>query len=195
MTGYTPVFRSVFTGSLCGKFPDLPLWLVLLAMADKNGEVDAHPSYIATVSGIALELVTDALARFCEPDPSSRTPDCDGRRLEPLDGRGFGWRIVNHGKYREKARLEAKSAREVAEGLNAKRMQDRRRPPETAGDPLSNANANADSKTLRFSSSESLTTSQSGGVQRGNRTMSKAEERRSALRSKVHLIADGKKFP
>lgn len=178
MSGYTPVFGSVFKGSLCGKFPDLPLWLVILAMADRNGEVDAHPSYISSVSGIPVDAVADCIARFCEPDEHSRTPDHDGRRLIPIEGRGFGWRIVNHGLYREKARLMAKNAREVEEGKNAKRMQDRRGPPPTAADPLSNANANSDSKQLRSSSEVALATSSS---ERAPRTLSKSAENKRRL--------------
>lgn len=153
MSGYTPVFGSVFQGSLCGKFPDLPLWLVLLALSNSRGEIDCHPSYIATISGIPEDQVAACIARFCEPDPSSRTPDEDGRRLLPIEGRGFGWLIVNHRKYREKARLAAKNAREVEAGKNQERLQyrrsgdataaDRRRPPQT--DP-SNSNTNTDKK-------------------------------------------------
>jgi hypothetical protein len=34
------------------------------------------------------------------PDPESRTDGSDGRRLEPLDARGWGWSIVNYQHYR-----------------------------------------------------------------------------------------------
>lgn len=150
MSGYTPIFDSVFHGSLCGKFPDLPLWLVLLALADKNGDIDCHPSYIATVSGISQDLVESCIARFCEPDPSSRTPDHDGRRLLPIDGRGFGWRVINHSKYREKARKMAFDQARQADGRNAERMRERReanktdptRPDATRDDPPSYSDAN-----------------------------------------------------
>ena len=178
MTGYTPIFGSVFKGSLAGKFPDLPLWLVILALADKNGHVDCHPSYIAMVSGIPVDLVADCIQRFCEPDPHSRTPDDDGRRLTPLEGVGFGWAIVNHGKYREKARLSAKSAREVADGSNAERVRDRRGPPVTAGDRLSNANANSDAGQLRSSSVGDLSPSYS---ERAPPTLLKSAENRKAV--------------
>ena len=158
MSGYTPVFAGVFQGSLCGKYPDLPVWLVMLAMSDKNGVVDAHPAYIATVSGLPQEDIEAAIARFCEPDTSSRTPDEEGRRLEPLPDRGFGWKIVNHSRYREKARLQAQNAAQVADGRNAekvRRYKERQKAkqaekegghPQTPADSLSNANANANNK-------------------------------------------------
>ena len=190
MSGYTPVFKSVFTGSLYGKFPDLPLWLVILAMADKNGEVDAHPAYISGASGIPVDQVEACITRFCEPDPHSRTQDDDGRRLIPMEGRGFGWIIVNHAAYREKARLMAKSAREVEEGKNAARMKDRRGPPGTAADPLSNANANSNAEGLRFSSSQSLPSILSEGV-RGNGTVNKRAIRKAAVANIAAEVAKG----
>ena len=119
--GYTPVFRSIFTGTLFGKYPDLPLWLVLLAMADKNGDIDAHPSYISAACGIPQTDVEACITRFCEADPASRTPDDDGRRLVPIEGRGFGWRIVNHSKYREKARKAMHQIEATATGRDAER--------------------------------------------------------------------------
>jgi hypothetical protein len=147
--GYTPVFRSIFTGTLFGKYPDLPLWLVLLAMADKNGVVDAHPSYISAACGIHQDEVEDCIRRFCLPDPQSRTPDDDGRRLQPLDGRGFGWRIVNHGKYREKARKAAYDADRTESGADAARKRAARavptRPDASRRVPLSDSDADTDS--------------------------------------------------
>jgi len=155
--GYTPVFGTVFTGTLHGRWPDTGLWLCLLALSNKRGEIDCTPHYIASVTGLPVADVVACINRFLEPDPHSRTPAEQGRRLIPLNGeRDWGWRIVNHEVYREKARLQAKSAREVASGQNASRMDDRRRPPETAesengppltaSDPLSNAYSDSNSE-------------------------------------------------
>lgn len=156
MAGYTPLFSSLTTGTLCGRWPDIGLWPIVLSMADKDGVVDVTPAYIAGVTGLPLPDVVACMKRFCEPDPYSRSTTDNGARLILLDDhRDWGWRIVNHGKYREKARLASKNAREVEEGRNRDRMRarpaetadDRRPPPETAADHLSyaNANANADS--------------------------------------------------
>lgn len=145
MSGYTPLFQSLTTGTLCGKWPDIGLWPIVLSLADKNGVVDVTAAYIAGITGLPVDDVIACMGRFCMPDPGSRSSDHNGARLVLLEPhRDWGWVIVNHGKYREKARLSAKSARETAEGINAKRMADRRRPPETAADPLSNTNANKD---------------------------------------------------
>jgi hypothetical protein len=70
----------------------------------------------------------------CEPDPDSRSSADGGARLVLIDPehRDWGWSVVNHGTYRERARLAAKNAAEVESGKNRGRMSDRRGPPETA---------------------------------------------------------------
>lgn len=186
MSGYTPVFGSIFQGTLCGKYPDTAAWLFLLALADKNGEVDMTAQFISAVTGMPVDDLTACIERFMQPDPCSRSAAEEGRRLVLIDqSRPWGWRIVNHGYYREKARLAAKNAREVEEGRNAERMRDRRSPPETAADPLSNANANADyGEQLRSPSVGDLSPSES---ERAPRTAKKADENRR----KVAALAAG----
>jgi hypothetical protein len=147
VSGYTPVFDSVFQGTLCGKYPDLPVWLVLLALQQRGGIIDAHPSYIATVSGIPQADIELAIKHFCEPDPASRTPENDGRRLVPLEGKGFGWRVVNHDRYREKARKQAYDEKRTASGADAERKKASRSvpmsPAKSRALPLSEAEAEA----------------------------------------------------
>jgi hypothetical protein len=147
VAGYTPIFDSVFQGSLCGKYPDLPVWLVLLALQQRGGIIDAHPSYIAMISGIPQEDIEKAIAHFCLPDPSSRTPDHDGRRLEPIEGRGFGWRVLNHEKYRAMARRKEYDDKRTESGADAERKAASRRvptcPDESRQVPLSEAEAEA----------------------------------------------------
>lgn len=210
MSGYTPVFRSIFQGTLCGKYPELPVWLVLLALADKHGEIDAHPSYIATVSGLPQADIETAIRSFCEPDPNSRTASEDGRRLVPIPNRGFGWTIVNHGKYREKARLAAKSEREVESGANARRLSarrdspdasaaDRRSPPPTAGHRPSDSDSDSDTDAdyggqLRSSSERSFRPSSSERA-RQDGTISKKEFRRRQFSAEVANLAKQKAMP
>lgn len=153
MSGYAPVFGSVFTGTLHGRWPDTGLWLCLIAMADKNGVLDVTPQYISSTTGLPLQDVIDCMGRFCEPDPYSRTPDCDGRRLVLLEPpRLWGWRIVNHAKYREKARLQAKDSARTASGADAERKRQGRggspdvprSPPDSPAVPLSDADTDSD---------------------------------------------------
>lgn len=155
--GYTPVFSTVFDGSLYGKWPESPVWLTMLALCDKRGNVDMSYEAIAGRTGWPMDLLRQGIAALMQPDPASRSPSQDGRRLVPLtEGRGWGWHVVNHALYREKARLMAKNEREVASGANGARLADRRRPPETAdneaippptaADPLSDTNTNTSSE-------------------------------------------------
>lgn len=147
--GYTPLFDSLTTGTLCGRWPDIGLWAVLLSMADRNGVIDVTPDYIARVTGLEIREVLACLDRFCAVDDSSRSSDAMGARLVKIDElRLWGWRIVNHAKYRERARLMSKNEREVASGANAARMAQtavhRRSPPETAADRPSYSDINKD---------------------------------------------------
>jgi hypothetical protein len=151
--GYTPVFRSVFTGSLCGQWPDTAAWLSFLALADKNGEVDMTPQYIASVTGMPLADLQACIGRFLEPDPMSRSTAAEGRRLELIDPeRPWGWRIVNFSHYREKARLAAKNSRDVESGKEAERKRhtravsaDVRRSPPVSDPSYAYADSNTDS--------------------------------------------------
>lgn len=149
MAGYTPLFGSLTTGTLCGRWPDIGLWPIVLSLSDKHGVVDVTPAYISVVTGLPVGDVASCMKRFCEPDPYSRSASKQGARLVLLDEhRDWGWRIVNHGLYRERARLASKNAREIESGANAERMKTaahRRSPPKTAAQRPSYANADSDS--------------------------------------------------
>jgi hypothetical protein len=146
MAGYTPLFSSLTTGTLYGRWPDIGLWTIVLSLADKNGVVDMTPNYLAGVTGLPAPEIISCMARFCEPDPHSRSKVEGGARLVLIDPtRDWGWLIVNHSKYREKARLMGKAELERESGKNAERMRDRRRPPKTAADPLSDSDSDSDS--------------------------------------------------
>jgi hypothetical protein len=122
VSGYTPVFASVFDGTLHGRWPHTGVWVCLLAMADRHGCVDMVPRKIAADIGIDVDELLTCIADFCTPDPDSRSADNDGRRLELIEaGRPWGWRIINHGKYREKARKAAFDSERVASGREAER--------------------------------------------------------------------------
>lgn len=124
MAGYTPLFSSLTTGTLCGRWPDIGLWPIVLSLADRHGVVDVTPDYLARVTGLSTEAVAACMQRFCEPDRDSRSAAEDGRRLVLLepDHRDWGWRVVNHGVYRERARKQQWDLERTASGRNAERM-------------------------------------------------------------------------
>lgn len=60
------------------------------------------PSAISGRTGIPLEIVEQGIAILEQPDPHSRTPDEEGRRIVRVDEhRPWGWVLVNHGKYKD----------------------------------------------------------------------------------------------
>jgi hypothetical protein len=106
---YTKRFNSIITSTIWTEDDKTRiLWITMLALADKNGEVQASIPGLARVAGMSVECCEAAIGKFLSPDPYSRTPDDEGRRIEVIDG---GWALLNHGKYREMAsRDEQKEA-------------------------------------------------------------------------------------
>jgi len=98
---YAKIFTSIYQGTLRGNTHGLVVFTNLLAHADAEGWVDIHPRAIAEEVGLPIDDVKAALLMLESPDPESRSPDMEGRRISRIDEhRDWGWRIVNHAKYR-----------------------------------------------------------------------------------------------
>lgn len=95
---YVKLFNSILSSSIWSE-PDSTriLWITMLAMADKEGVVNASVPGLSRFAGIPIEDVEAGLGRLLSPDPHSRTKDYEGRRLAEVEG---GWRLLNHPKYR-----------------------------------------------------------------------------------------------
>ena len=66
------------------------------------GQVDIHPRAVAEEVGLTVDQVRAALDELESPDPESRSPEAEGRRIIRLDEhRAGGWQIVNYVKYRD----------------------------------------------------------------------------------------------
>jgi hypothetical protein len=117
MSGFTKLFNSILHSTIWSEPNHVRiLWITMLAMANKDGDVAASVPGLAKMAGISLEETEDALARFQQPDKYSRTPDFDGRRIQATDG---GWHLLNHGKYR--ALMSAEERREYNRRKQAER--------------------------------------------------------------------------
>lgn len=104
MSAYTKLFSSILDSSVWMESDQTRLvWITLLAMADQHGELQASVPGLARRAGVSLDAATDAIGRLSSPDPHSRTPDHEGRRIARIDG---GWEILNHAKYRRMASLD-----------------------------------------------------------------------------------------
>lgn len=97
---YTKLFSSI-TESTVWCEPDRTrlVWITMLAMADRVGRVWASVPGLANRARVPLEDARIAIATFLAPDPDSRSPEEEGRRIREIDG---GWQLINHAKYRER---------------------------------------------------------------------------------------------
>ena len=98
---YAKIFASLYQGTLRGRTHEILVFTNLLAHADAAGYVDKHFRAVAEETGLTQEEVRAAILILEAPDPESRSPECAGARLIRMDEhRAWGWKIVNHGKYR-----------------------------------------------------------------------------------------------
>lgn len=112
---YAKVFRSLFDGSMRGQSDLILVFVNLLCCCDGDGTVDRTARAVADETGLPLDRVEAALTALESPDPHSRTPGEEGRRLVRLDAhRTWGWRIVNHAKYREMCSREQNAIRQAS---------------------------------------------------------------------------------
>jgi hypothetical protein len=110
VVGYAKLFGSLIASSLMDEAQPTPwLFVVMLAMADRDGIVEASVPGLAHLARVPIADVQKALAVLAAPDPHSRTPTQDGRRIESVPG---GWRLVNYELYRD--RLSPDQKREQA---------------------------------------------------------------------------------
>lgn len=106
MAGFTKLFSQILDSTIWDEpWTVKGVWITLLAMADRNGCVYASIPGLARRATVTLEDCETALQVFLSPDPYSRTPDHDGRRIEPIDG---GWQLLNYLKYREQRDEDAR---------------------------------------------------------------------------------------
>lgn len=120
MTGYTKLFSSILASTIWSEPKETKvLWITMLAMAGKYGEIHASIPGLAHTARLTVEETESSLQRLMEPDTYSRTKDFEGRRIQEIDG---GWQILNHAKYRK-----LMSAEERKEYLKLKQAESRER--------------------------------------------------------------------
>jgi len=120
MPTYTKLFNSIVTSTIWTEDDKTRIvWITMLAMADQHGEVHASVPGLARVAGVGIEDCEKALSKLLSPDPYSRTPANEGRRISPIDG---GWELLNHAKYRVMASKEDAKA---ATAARVKRFRER----------------------------------------------------------------------
>lgn len=106
---YGKVFESIYDGTLAGHWQAIVTMQQLIVLATPDGIVDMTPEAISRRTTIPIDIITAGLDHLSRPDPYTRTPGEEGRRIVLLDDhRPWGWRLVNHWKYRALRDLEQK---------------------------------------------------------------------------------------
>lgn len=99
---YGKLFAQMYDGTLRADWRALVTFQQMIILCDADGVIDMTPDALAARTGIPLDVIQAGIASLEAPDPRSRTPDREGRRIERLDDhRDWGWRIVNHARYRK----------------------------------------------------------------------------------------------
>jgi len=100
MSGYTKLFSSIIASTIWREDNDTRIvWITMLAMADRYGIVEASVPGLSDMARVDVDGTRRSILKLMSPDPDSRSDEYEGRRIEKVEG---GWRILNHGRYREK---------------------------------------------------------------------------------------------
>lgn len=104
MSGFTKLDSSLTASSIWAE-PDSVriVWVTLLSMADKDGNVKASVPGLAHLARKTLSETEHALSVLLSPDPHSGRKELEGRRITEIDG---GWHLVTHAFYRESGMSE-----------------------------------------------------------------------------------------
>ena len=104
MSGYSKLFSSIVTSTIwCEDHATVRVWVAMLAMTDARGLVEGSIPGFANVARVSIPEMRQAVDKLSSPDPDSRTPDHEGRRIESVPG---GWRILNYQAYRERCQAK-----------------------------------------------------------------------------------------
>lgn len=117
--GYTKLFGTILDSTIWQEDLHVKIvWITLLAMADRDGTVEASVPGLARRANVNIEQAEHAIARLSSPDHYSRTKEHEGRRIAALE-EGGGWRLLNFEKYRDK--LDAEDQRQKAAARQQRR--------------------------------------------------------------------------
>jgi len=96
---FVKLYGSILDSSVWSEDPYTRiLWITMLTMADAEGFVEAAVPGLARRANVPLEACEKSLSRLQAPDPYSKSPEHDGRRIEKAER---GWTILNYKTYRE----------------------------------------------------------------------------------------------
>ena len=143
---YCKLFASLYQGTLRGRSDEILVFTNLLAHTSAGGMVDIHFRAVSEETGLSLDRVKQAILALESPDEESRSPEEQGARLVRLDEhRAWGWRVVNHGKYRA---IKNEDDRAEQNRLAQARFRERKKA-EANGETSSEVNSVSESNTSK----------------------------------------------
>jgi hypothetical protein len=97
---FAKVFQKMLDSSIWTESTSTRIvWITFLLSMDSDGYCEfASADNVATRARVKLCHTKDAIAVLESPDPQSKTPDDDGRRIQRVQG---GWLVLNCKKYRD----------------------------------------------------------------------------------------------
>lgn len=97
---FVKLFSQILDSSIADNRKLRHFFTDLLLCADADGCVMMTDAAISRRTGAPMDEVEWGLAELSKPDPRSKTPDHEGRRIERVEGHGYGWKILNYEMYR-----------------------------------------------------------------------------------------------
>lgn len=120
--GYSKLFSGLVTSSIwLEDRATIIVWIAFLAICDANGVVSGSLPGLAHLARVSLDEMRTAIEVLSSPDPDSRSPENEGRRIEKVQD---GWRILNYAAYRSK--LQGKQG---SRAIDMRRYRESRRNP------------------------------------------------------------------
>lgn len=121
MSGFTKLFSSIVTSPVWNEAHTTRIvWITMLAMSNSAGIVEGSIPGFAVFARVTHDEMLLAVERLCAPDPHSRIPDHEGRRIEAIEG---GWRILNYRAYRDRGQGKDGSRAPAMRAYRARRRQ------------------------------------------------------------------------
>ena len=101
---YGKHYASMYDGSMVGAGAIVfAVWGYVIGNARPDRtigtQVELNPKLLAFILGESEAAVEEAIEKLCAPDPKSRTPTLDGRKL--VRHGSFSYQVVNGEKYRK----------------------------------------------------------------------------------------------
>ena len=105
--------RGLLSSSLWiqGDAETVRVWVYMLLAADQNGTVEETLPAIAVHNKLSIERASEILEALAAPDPHSRTPVAEGRRIVISREPQWSIEIVNFDLYRQKDHTAAARAK------------------------------------------------------------------------------------